>query len=64
MSTAAMTKPARAIDLEEYCYLLESSEVLESVDLSNVMIYKVKNAYEGLIILTNTTGEHHGLMYC
>ena len=64
MSITETSKTARKIGLEEYCYLLESSEVIESVDLSNVMIYKAKHATEGMIILTNTTGEDHCLMYC
>lgn len=64
MSTTATAKTARKIDLEEFCCLLESSEVLESLDVGNVLIYKVNHADEGMIILTNTTGEEHGLMYC
>lgn len=51
------------IDVDRYADLLEPSAVQCQLDLGNAMICKVIHPVLGVLILINTIGAEHGVVY-
>lgn len=59
----SIARSASVIDLDTYTDLMEPSSVKETIDLGCAMVHKVLHPEHGIIILINTAGTEHGVVY-
>ena len=59
----AAAKATMILDLDTFVAMLEQSRITEQTDLGAVQLFKVAHPEHGNVILVNTAGERHALIY-
>jgi hypothetical protein len=63
MAVVVAAKPTTVLDLDTFVEMLEQSRITEQTDLGAVQLFKVAHPEHGNVILVNTAGERHALIY-
>jgi hypothetical protein len=51
------------IDLEALADLLTESVIISKIDLGSVLVYKVRHALAGIMVLVNSCGDQNAVVY-